>query len=75
MLTGTFPEEDHLYETLRFSGTDDDSYVRDCGATGHREKASILGVSFGEKKRKNSVTTQSGAAPSTGKHGGKFRSC
>lgn len=50
MLAGTFPEEDHLYETLRLSGADDDSYVRDCGATGHREKASILG--FLQRKKR-----------------------
>lgn len=50
MLAGTFPEEDHLYETLRLNSADDDSYVRDYGATGHREKASILGTSFREKR-------------------------
>lgn len=50
MLAGSLPEEDHLYEALRLSGADDDSYVRFCRATGHREKASISGAALGEKR-------------------------
>lgn len=46
MLASIIPKEDHFYETLRLSGADNDSYVRDCRATGHREKASILGTLF-----------------------------
>lgn len=72
MLAGTFSEEDHLYETLRLNSADDDSYVRDCRATGHREKASILGASFREKKA--SETRQNGGATSPGKQGKNFES-